>query len=299
MNNTGLFKLPKTKNLFPYLLLIPALAVLLFVILYPLAYSLVISFYRYSLLKPFLGKTFVGLAHYKEKLTDPSFLYSLNVTGRFTLFSVAIEFVLGFGIALILSKIKKGRRLVTTGILIPMMIAPVAVGVMWIIMYHPDLGVINYFLKVLGIAPKIWLGDPRLALLAVIVTDIWQMTPFVFLIMLAGIESLPLELYDAARVDGATAFQRFFHITIPLLKQTIAIVLLIRIMDALRVFDKIWILTRGGPGEATEVINVKIYLTCFTGFRMGESAAMCYIVFAIIMIISLSYIRGISKREAK
>jgi multiple sugar transport system permease protein len=197
------------------------------------------------------------------------------------------------GLALLLNQQIRGRGVFRASLLVPMMLPTVVVGVVWRLMLNPNFGAINGTLKQLGINTEglTWTASPRLAFLAVIAVDVWQWTPFVFLVLLAGLQAIPQEPYEAALIDGSSRWQTFRHVTLPLLKPAILIVLLLRTMDLLRVFDQIFILTEGGPGFATEMISLYIYRTAFRFFDFGYAAAMSFVLLAVTNVISVVYLR--------
>ena len=187
-----------------------------------------------------------------------------------------------------------------TSLLVPMMLPSVVVGVVWRLMLNPDFGAINGTLRRIGLntASLTWTASPKLAMLSVIAVDVWQWTPFVFLVLLAGLQAIPEEPYEAALIDGSSPRQTFWHVTLPLLKPSILIVLLLRTMDLLRVFDQIFILTEGGPGFATETISLYIYRTAFRFFDFGYAAAMSFVLLALTNVISVIYIKFLQAKEA-
>jgi len=207
---------------------------------------------------------------------------------------------LGLALALLLNHEIRGRGVFRAALLVPMMLPAVVVGVVWRLMLNPNFGAINGTLKGFGFNTEAltWTASPRLALLSVIVVDIWQWTPFVFLVLLAGLQAIPQEPYEAAKIDGSSQWQTFRYVTLPLLKPAILIALLLRTMDLLRVFDQIFILTEGGPGFATETISLYIYRAAFRFFDFGYAAAMSFVLLAITNVISVVYIRFLQTREA-
>jgi len=211
----------------------------------------------------------------------------------------AFEFFLGLGLALLLDQPFRGRGLFRAILLIPMMLPPVVVGVVWRLMYNPDFGAINGTLKGAGVNTEAltWTASPGLALASVIAVDIWQWTPFMFLILLAGLQAIPQEPYEAAMIDGSNWWQTFCHVTLPMLKPAILIALLLRTMDLLRVFDQIFILTGGGPGFATETVSLYIYRAAFRFADFGYAAAMSFVLLALTNVISLIYIRFLQAKE--
>ena len=279
----------------PYLFLAPAVALLLSLSIYPLIYSFSVSLQVES-----ANGVRWSFGNFQRLLSDNFFLSAMGHTFIYAASALVCEFLLGLGLALLLNSRMRGRALFRASLLVPMMLPPVVVGVVWRLMLNPDFGAINGTLKGFGFNTDAltWTASPRLALLSVIVVDIWQWTPFVFLVLLAGLQAIPQEPYEAAKIDGSSRWQTFRYVTLPLLKPAILIALLLRTMDLLRVFDQIFILTEGGPGFATETISLYIYRTAFRFFDFGYAAAMSFVLLAITNIISVVYIRFLQAREA-
>ncbi|MFQ5795694.1 MAG: carbohydrate ABC transporter permease [Candidatus Bipolaricaulia bacterium] len=284
---------------FALLAALPAVLILLAITIFPLIYAVRISFFDYYLPRPHL-QTFVGGANYAEVLKDPRFWASLKQTGILLGGSISLEFLLGLGIALLIfGEVMEHpvfKRFIPI-ILIPMMVAPVIVGYMWRLLYNVEAGPINYLLGFIGLGPYAWTANVTTALPSIIIADVWQWTPFVVLVMLAGLVSLPNELFEAAAVDGASAWQRLIHIILPMLKRLIAIVLLIRTLDAFRMFDKIFIMTQGGPGTATETASFYAYFAGFKYFRVGYAAAMAFLLLVVTVIITMSIAKVLHREE--
>lgn len=274
--------------LLPYVLVAPALAVLLALSIYPLIYSVTISLQQET-----ASGIVWTLAHFRRLATDNFFRTAMVHTFVYAIAALACEFVLGLALALLLNQQMRGRGVFRASLLVPMMLPTVVVGIVWRLLLNPNFGAINGTLKQLGVDTEslTWTASPRLAFVAVIAVDVWQWTPFVFLVLLAGLQAIPQEPYEAALIDGSSRWQTFRHVTLPLLKPAILIVLLLRTMDLLRVFDQIFILTEGGPGFATEMISLYIYRTAFRFFDFGYAAAMSFVLLALTNIISVVYIR--------
>jgi multiple sugar transport system permease protein len=281
---------------FEVLCILPALIATLAVIVVPLLYSLGISFYRYVLTDP-ANIRFVGLANYAQAFADPSFLSALKTTAIFTVGTVAAQFVLGMAFALVVHNLSFGQGVIRTAMLVPIFMTPAVAAFMWRFMLHPDLGIINYFVSMLGFGKPVWLGDPNLALFSVMAVDIWRNTPFMFLIFLAGMQSLPAELYEAAAVDGASPWQKFIRVTIPLLKPLILVALIILGMDAVREFDILFIMTGGGPGNATETIALATQRYSFRVYNMGLGSAVSYIIFIVVFAFSVFFVRQMQRTQ--
>lgn len=277
----------------PYVLLAPAVIILLLLSIYPLIFAVQVS------LQTPAGKW--TLANFIRLLTDQFFRVALWQTLLYTASALVLEFALGLGLALLLDSQIRARNLFRSLLLIPMMLPPVVVAVIWRLIYNPNFGMINGTLKNWGIDTSrlTWIASPTMALPSVILVDVWQWTPFMFLILLAGLQAIPQEPYEAAMIDGSSAWQTFRYITLPLLKPAILIALLLRTMDLLRIFDQIFILTQGGPGFATETISLYIYKTAFRFFDFGYAAAMSFVLLILVNIVSLGYIRLLRRQEAK
>jgi len=275
----------------PYLILVPTIAFILMITIFPMVYSLYISFLDINLMKPYAEESFIGFGNYLYLLQDGRFWNSMRNTLILTGSVVAIEFILGLGIALLLNREMRGSRVIKTLILVPFMTTPVVVGLIWRFLYHYDLGLINYFLRSIHLPGYLWLSDKSMALKSVIIVDVWQWTPLVALILLAGLQSLPREPYEASMVDGCSQLQTFRYITFPLLSPAILIALLIRTMDAIKLYDLIYVLTGGGPGITTETISFYLYVVGFKLFYIGRASAGSYLLLIILIMISTLYIR--------
>jgi len=279
------------------LFMAPAVLFLLFTSVYPLLYSLRLSFFSWNMSVPNSQPVYIGLANYTRLFSDANFLSSVRITLIFVAASVTLEFLLGMALALLATSNLKLMGVIRTVLLIPLMMTPVVVGVLWRTLYHSSYGAINFFLNLVGIASQPFVGDPKQALASVIVVEIWQQLPVVVFILAAGIQSLPVDLYKAARVDGASAWQIFREITLPLLRPVILVVLLLRIMDAFRVFDIIWTLTFGGPGRTTELLSMMIYKSGLQFFQIGQASAMSWLFLLVIFFISIFFIRQLQRRN--
>ena len=273
--------------------LFPAPAVLLVaaIIVYPIVYTVWMSLQDWFASSLTLPK-FIGLANYQKILVgDPRFREAVVRTLYFTALVIAGETVLGVAMALLFNREFWGRGLLRTLAILPMVATPVAIGLVFVMMYHPTLGVANYLVSLTGLAPFKWTYSSGTALYALAVVDIWQWTPLIMLIALAGLASLPQEPYEAARIDGATTLQAFWHITLPLLRPTVIVAVLFRAIDAIKTFDIIFIMTQGGPANSTETINILLFNQAFSYFNMGYASSMAVALFAIVMGASLILIK--------
>lgn len=269
-----------------WLMTLPAVILLFSLTFYPLLRALEMSVHRFL---P-IGRRYVGIENYVNLLSDGAFLQSLWVTSKFIGISVTVEFLLGFGIALLLNKKIKVRGLVQTVILIPMILSGTVIGLIWRLLYAPS-GLLDYIFHPLIGHNVGWVSEPNIALVSVILTDIWQWTPLVVLVMFAGLQSVPDYIQEAAIMDGASRRQRFLHITFPYLKSLIVIVLIIRMVDALRVFAKVFILTRGGPASATNVISMEMYRVAFRFSNFGQASAMAVSLLLVVIVMTMAFVK--------
>ena len=278
-----------------FLFLLPALILIVFLTVYPLVRVFYLSFYRYNPIRRV--ERFVGFANYFRLFSDRFFLTGLKNTFLFSVGATVTEVLLGLGLALMFNVKFRGRKLFLPLVIFPMMFSTMVICAIWRSMYHYDYGIFNYALRSLGFEPVKWLINKDLALWSVVLVDIWQWTPMAFLILLAGLQSIPGELYEAARVDGATGTRLFRHITLPLLRNHIFLALLLRSIDTFKIFDKVYALTGGGPGTATETISFYIYRQGFTYFNMGRASAAAVVMFLAVSAVSLIYIRQVWRGE--
>ncbi|OUM85448.1 MAG: hypothetical protein BAA01_12920 [Bacillus thermozeamaize] len=237
-----------------------------------LGYSIYLATQNINLVKP--NSWYVGLDNFKELWHDSRAWSSLRKTFQFSIAATAIEMLLGLGLALYLNRNFPGRNLVRAIILIPMIMTPVVAGLIWRVFYDPNNGIINYYLGVLGLPTPDWLGSTKTAMLSVIIADVWQWTPFVFLVIAASLDAMPSDPIEAASVDGANKFQIFWHITLPMLKPVLVIAFLFRFIDSIKQFDLIYVMTRGGPSMATETMNMYAYTQGFNNFNISYAAAI-------------------------
>lgn len=279
------------------LLVIPSL-ILAGLIIAPLVYSVVLSLFEWRITDINRDKPFVGLQNYVTLFTDPIVLTALGNTAVYVVFSVGIELVLGFIVASALFDITKGRRLANSLILLPMIVAPVITALLWRYLLDPQFGLVSQIAMALGSERGIdFFGNPQLALPALIAVDIWQWTPFVILILHAGMLGIGEEQFEAARIDGAGRVRILRSIVLPAILPQILLVLLFRTMDTYRIFDTVFVLTRGGPGTATETIGLYTYRTGFSYFEMGYAMALSVFILVTVAIISAFYLRLLRRRE--
>ena len=258
---------------FGLMLSAPGLAVLLAVVAFPLVFIIFTSFYDYTLLNP-THDTFNGVDNYREALDDDYLPAAIWTTLKFVAASVIIEFVIGMTVALALNSITRFKDIYYLILLAPLLVNPVVVGLLWRMLLHTELGIVNYLLNSFGLPSVNWLGDADTAFWTVVMVDIWHQVSFMAILLLAGLASLPREPYEAARMDGASALSCFIHITLPLMRPVIIVAVLLRLIFALKTFDIIFIMTKGGPGTATDLVSYFIYRAAFFGLDIGRAAAM-------------------------
>ena len=287
----------RREKIFPYWFLAPSVILLLALTVYPLFYIIHISVHRVT---P-AGDLFIGLRNFLRLFHDGFFYRAVWQTLIFTASALVLELALGLCLALLLNSEIRARNLWRALFLLPMILPPVVAGVIWRLIYNPSFGVLNGILQMMGFEIKkwTWLANPSIALLCVIVVDVWEWTPFVFLILLAGLQAIPQEPYEAARIDGSSAWQTLVHITLPLLMPAILVALLLRTMDLLRIFDQVFILTQGGPGFATETVSLYIYKTAFRFYDFGYAAVLSIVLLAVTMILCRVYIRCLRKADER
>ena len=272
------------------LMLAPAMVILILLTIFPSLYMFRAAVTHISP-NPDIPWEFVGADNFIRLFSDTQFHIGLWNTMVFTICAVGAEFLLGLGLALLLDKYIRRLNFLKTILMIPMMLPPIAVAITWKLIYEPQFGVLNEIMYRLGLPLQAWAGDVNLAMFSVIVADVWQWTPFIFLLMLAGLASLPGEPYEAAAIDGASAWRQFWDLTVPFLKPVIAIALLLRVMDALRLFDLVFILTGGGPADRTKVLSLYIYQVAYRFADPGYAAAISLFVLFTTVALSTWFIK--------
>ena len=277
------------KNL-RYIFPLPAVLFVIILMVFPVAYTFFLSFTDWTLTS---GRplSVVGLKSYLQVLKEPRFLEALGRTFYFTFGSVIVEMLLGTALALILNRTFKGKGVVKTLLLLPLVATPVAIGIVWNLFYDPTIGILNYVLSVLKLPQSGWVSDAKTVMPSLIIVDIWQWTPMITIIVLAGLAGLSTEPYESAMVDGANARQVLFRITLPMLMPTILTAVILRAIDALKTYDIIYSMTGGGPGYSSENLNVLAFKYSFEYFRMGQSAVMLVFLFIIVLLFSLLVMR--------
>lgn len=280
----------RRRDLTPMILLAPAVIYMTVVGFYPLVYSAYISFTDYN---PVQGRegSWIGLENYVTALSDGQFWHSLMLTGIFTALSVGLSLVLAILLALLFNKQLPGFLILRTIVLIPMLVTPIAVGIIWRTMMNAEHGLLNFVLSALNIDPQPWIGSSSSAFVSVLLVDVWEWTPFIFIIVLAGLRGLPASPFEAAAIDGAGAFRVFFNITLPMLKPVIIIATLLRIIDAARTYDTVYILTRGGPDFATDLASIYLQRVNFQFFNLGYGSALSWLMLLAILTVVLVFVK--------
>ena len=278
----------------PYLMLGPTLFLVLGVIVYPLIDGLRSStgFFRFGRLV-----RDVGLDNYRQAFADPAFIEALFTTARFVFLAVMIETVLGLGLALLVARERRLIRRVRATLILPMIVTPVVVGIVFRLIYASDVGLLASMAHAVGLDPPQILSSGTGAFLGLVFLDVWEWTPLLFLILLAGIQSMPVEPFEAARVDGAGAWRTFVDHTLPLLRPTILVAVTLRAIEALTTFDQVYVLTRGGPGTSTQLISIYGYQTFFQFQQVGYAAAMLFMV-ALVVLVAAGLSVGLMRRRA-
>ena len=275
-------RLERDDRRFGWALTMPGLLALSLIVMFPLLFTIFTSVYDYTLLHRRYD-TFIGLQNYREAFAAEYFGESLWVTLKFVIAVVLLEFLIGFTVALMLNAVTRFKDVYYLILLMPLLINPVVVALIWRMFLHPELGIVNWLLSLIGIGPVNWLGDVRIAFWTVVLVDIWHQVSFMIVLLLAGLSALPREPYEAARMDGASTLQAFFHVTLPLMRPVIVVTLLIRLIFAVKTFDLVFIMTRGGPGTSTDLISYFIYRSAFFGLNIGQGSAISVVLLAIVL----------------
>jgi ABC-type sugar transport system permease subunit len=283
-----------------WLFVTPALAAVASMAIFPLGWTLWESLHRHDLRMPWLGKPFIGFANYADIARDPRFWSAIAHTTFFTAATVALEILLGLFLALAMNRASRGRGAVRAAILVPWSIPTVVAALLWRFLFDSQSGPISPMLERIGITeePLVWFVDVATAWVPIIIADVWKTTPFVALLLLAGLQNISHDLYESASVDGARPAAQLWHITLPLLRPALLVALIFRTLDAFRVFDLVYVLTAGGPGTATEPIALYTFNALFQNLRSGYASALSVIVFFITFVIALVYIRVLETKES-
>lgn len=275
-------------NVVAYLFVGPAVIIMLIGLIIPLATSVQLAFYDWGLGTPWDTKEFIGLRWFTKMVHDPDVWVSFWITLKYGFWVVSIEMILGTFLAIVLEKPIRGAAFFRTCLIMPLMVAPVVVGLIWRYLLDARSGLVNYYLGLLGIEPVLWLSDPDIALISLIISDVWQWTPFIFIIVLAGLQALPKDVVEASRIDGATWWQQVVLVKLPMIKSVLIVALLMRIVDVYKVVEVVFILTFGGPGLETELLALHVYKTAFTAQNLGYASAISMLLLAIVSLLSIA-----------
>jgi multiple sugar transport system permease protein len=267
-----------------FLFLLPMLIYILIWRIFPLLYTVFLSTQSWNIMYR-REATFIGLSNYIELAVDSRFHHALFISFFFMFVATSIEVLVGTILAVVMDEVLRGKGILRGIILLPMFLNPVAVGTIWKILYEPSLGPLNYFVQLLGGEKINWLGSSSTALWAILISDIWQWSPFIFLLVLSALQGIPKSLVEAAKIDGAGDFTIFRKVTLPMIMGTIFVAALLRAMDAFRVFPKIYIMTGGGPGQSTESASILVLKTAFRYFEVGYGASMTIVMLILLMLV--------------
>ena len=273
----------------------PGLSIIGIVVGIPLAYAVLLTMSSFTLLHPRF-MPLVGLENFRRVMGDEYFWHSAWLTVKYSSLTVAGEFLLGLGIALTLNRVVKLKAIYFAILTIPMAMSPVSVALIWHMLLQPNLGIVNKLLESFGYAGVDWLGDSSLAFWTVVFIDIWQQVSFVILILAAGLASLPKDPYEAASVDGATEWQQFYHLTLPMLRPVAAIAVVIQLINEFRTYDLVYVLTKGGPGISTDLLSYFAYKRAFLGLGINEGAAASFILLLMVLFLTVIFFRIVTRR---
>lgn len=276
------------------LLLAPALLYLIVMSIYPTIWSLWLAFHNYLVYQPDKA-SFAGFDNFTDLLDSEVFRQSFRVTLAFSAIAVSIECALGLAIAVLLDRKMRGANLLRTLLIVPVMISPVGMGLTFRYIFAPTYGLLTYLMQSVGLPTADWTVSTVWALPAVIFIDVWQWTPFVALILLSGMQSVSVEVTEAAELDGLSEWQKLWRIVMPLIRPVVMVVVLIRLIDSIRMFDLVFVVTRGGPGSATEVLSVMSYVTGFSEGDMGSAAAIAWVTVVLVNVLVAVFLRALSK----
>lgn len=281
----------RTPSWVPVLYLGPAVLIMVAACLYPVISAFQLGLFDWSMGTPWSEARWVGLNNFVSAFSNPRVWSSLWTTLLFAAVCVSAEMVLGIALALALERPVRGTAFFRTLFILPMMIAPIAVGLVWRYIFDAQFGLINALLALFKIGPMGWLADPTLAFIAIVVADIWQWTPFVFIMMVAALANVDSAVIEASRIDGAKWWQMTFLVKLPMIAHVIAITLMMRLIDAFRVLEVIYVLTFGGPGDSTEILALHIYKTAFVGQQLGVAAAISVLLLMVVALLSWGALR--------
>ncbi len=278
----------RTNKLTPYLFLAPAGLVLLVALFYPICYMIYASFLDWNPSQRIGEADWVGIRNYTKLFSDAAFRESMWVTLKFAGIVVTVEMFIGVGLAMLLDRNIRGMSVLRTLFILPMMIAPIVVGLMWRYMYHPTVGIFNKTLIGWGFDPIPFLADGNWAFASIIIADVWQWTPFIFILSLAALQSLPASALEASKIDGATGWQQIIYIKLPLMLPVLIVTLLLRLIDSFKVLEVVLVMTNGGPGLSTEILSLRINRTASEFRELGEAAAMSNLLLIVLLILTFT-----------
>jgi multiple sugar transport system permease protein len=287
------FATPWWERHLAWLLIAPTLVMFAVFAVLPSITAVLYAFSHIKLARGGMQRTFIGLDNFVRAFGDPLVRQSAGITLKWALTVTVVEILLGLGLALLLAHGVRGRAIFTSLLIIPIIMPPVAVSLMWFFMYEYTFGVFNYALNSIGVPSVRWLSDPNIALYSMMAVDIWQATPFAFLLLYAAILSLPRDPYEAAAIDGAGRLHVFRTVTLPLLLPVLAVVVLLRLIDAARAFDKIFVMTRGGPGSSAYTATLTIYIEGFNKYDFGYASALSFLFQIVLVIIATVYVKRV------
>ena len=288
-----------SRRIAPYVMLAPYLIVMAIALVYPLYEAVILSFQDWKLGTPLSSAEWVGWKNYRFLLDDPRMWSSAGVTLVFAAAVVTLEMAIGVALALLLDRKLPGMTIFRTIFILPMMVAPIVVGLIWRFMYDEQFGTLNKLLNAVGLDGLPWLSSPDWALPAIILADVWQWTPFVFILTLAALQGLPRSVMEASRMDGATPLQTVFYIKLPLIVPVLVVTLLLRLIDAFKVLEVIFIMTDGGPAASTEVLALHLYKTAFTSQQLGRASALANLLLILVLVIGVALIIVSKVTEAR
>lgn len=270
--------------------LFPAVGILLLFTLFPFLFSLALTFSRVSLVGGLRLRVGV-LANWTRLLQDDRFWNSLRNTVEIVLVAVTLEFVLGLALALLMNRPLRGGGIFRTVFILPMALAPIAIGYIWLMMYNETIGPLNALLPMIGLPPVPWVSSRQVALLSIVITDVWHWTPFMFIVLLAALQALPIEVLEAAQIDGTSGWQLFRHVIFPMLVPAAVAVIILRSLEAFKIVDEIFIITGGGPGVSTESLTLHAYYVGFLSFDLAYGATIAMGLFVLVLVVAMVVVR--------
>ncbi len=275
--------------------MMPSIIILLFIGIFPLIYSLYMSFHQYYFIRPSIPFDLIWFKNYWVLLRDIDFWKTLMISFIYTVVGVTFQFIIGLSLALVLSSELRGKNIFRSLILIPMVVSPMVIGMIGRYMSDDSIGIINIIIRGLGLPNVVWFGNPKLALWSMIILDTWQWTPFIFIIVLAGLLAVPKDFLEAARIDGASYLKELRYIILPVVRPIIFLALILRIIDSLKDFDKIWMITKGGPNYATNTIMVANFRLAFKEFNTGMASAFSWLILILFIMIGNIMVKQIRR----